>query len=173
MKNKENDPERMALYPSLDYKGLYSTLLNFIDLVQYIPPHGLFDFGKAFLNTLCAMVPFLERELIDTLPYMCCAMITALPLSLSQDVVDVICWRLIPFTISKRPLRDNLPLSDDPMETNRDNYASKSASAILMMVFQYVKENTAIHRQITESLMAVKEDLVKDLLCGNLSNSIS
>ena len=36
MRNKENDPERMALYPSLDYKGLYSTLLNFIDLVSII-----------------------------------------------------------------------------------------------------------------------------------------
>ncbi len=34
MRSKENDPERMSLYPSLDYKGLYSTLLNFIDLVQ-------------------------------------------------------------------------------------------------------------------------------------------
>ncbi len=34
MRHKENDPERMALYPSLDYKGLYSTLLNFIDLVK-------------------------------------------------------------------------------------------------------------------------------------------
>ena len=33
MKSKDNDPERMALYPCLDYKGLYSTLLNFIDLV--------------------------------------------------------------------------------------------------------------------------------------------
>jgi len=108
MKSKENDPERMALYPSLDYKGLYSTMLNFIDLVQYIPPQGLFEFGRAFLNTLCSLVPFLERELIDTLPYMCCSMLTALPASLSQDIIQVICWHLIPFCINmRRPSDEN------------------------------------------------------------------
>lgn len=48
---------------------------------------------------------------------------------------------------------------------NMDNYATKSTSAILMMVFQSSKENTAIHRQIMEAFMGVKEDLVKDLLC--------
>ena len=36
-------------------------------------------------------------------------------------------------------------MSDDE-STNRDNYASKSASAILMMVFQFCKDQTAIHR---------------------------
>ena len=45
---------------------------------------GLFDFGKAYLNTLCALVPFLERELIDTLPYMCCSLLPVFPPSLSQ-----------------------------------------------------------------------------------------
>ena len=163
MKSKENDPERMALYPSLDYKGLYSTLINFYDLIPKIA-QGLFDFGKAFLNTLCSLVPFLERELIDTLPYNVCAMLTILPASLSQDIINVVCWHLIPFTINTRRLRDNLPLSDDS-DINKENYASKSSAAILMMVFQFAKDNTAIHRQITEALMAVKEDLVKDLLC--------
>ena len=112
-------------------------------------PQGLYDFGKAFLNTLCSLVPFLERELIDTLPYMCCAMLTALPSTLSQDIVYVICWHLVPFTICLRRPKDNLPLGDgegaDPW-ASRDNYASKSASAILMMVFQSSKENIAIHR---------------------------
>ncbi len=41
---------------------------------------------------------------------------------------------------------DNLPLSDEGESSNRDNYASKSASAILMMVFQFSKDNTAIHK---------------------------
>lgn len=84
MKSKENDAERMALYPSLDYRGLYATLLNFIDLAQWIPPSGLYDFGKAFLNTVSSLVPFLERDLIDTLPYWCCAMLPVLPSSLNQ-----------------------------------------------------------------------------------------
>lgn len=61
-------------------------------------------------------------------------------------------------------LKDNLPLTDD-IDLERDNYASRSAAAVLILVFQFAKENTAIHRQITEALMGVKEDLVKDLLC--------
>jgi len=41
------------------------------------------------------------------------------------------------------------------------NYASNSAAAILMMVFQYVKDNLALHRKITECLMDHKYDLSK------------
>ena len=41
------------------------------------------------------------------------------------------------------------------------NYASYSASAILMMVFQFVTDNSAIHRKVTECLMALKDDLAK------------
>ena len=44
---------------------------------------------------------------------------------------------------------------------NGSNYASYSASAILMMVFQFVTDNSAIHRKVTECLMALKDDLAK------------
>ena len=50
-RSRENDNERLALFPSLDYKGLYSTLLQFLDLISIIPS-GVYDFGKAFLCTL-------------------------------------------------------------------------------------------------------------------------
>ena len=43
------------------------------------------------------------------------------------------------------------------------NYASNSASAILMMVFQFVKDNSAIHRKITECLADHKDDLTKGI----------
>ena len=60
---RESDTERLSLSPSLDYKGLYSTLLQFLDIMDLLP-NGLYDFGKALLVTLCSLVPFLERELI-------------------------------------------------------------------------------------------------------------
>ena len=47
----------------------------------------------------------------------------------------------------------------------RNNYATNSAAAILMMVFQFVRDNTAIHRKVMESFMALKEDLAKNVLC--------
>ena len=59
--------------------------------------------------------------------------------------MNVVCRNLIPFTISARKLKDNLPLTDD-LDLGRDNYASRSAAAVLMMVFQFAKDNTAIHR---------------------------
>ena len=38
-----------------------------------------------------------------------------------------------------------------------------------MMIYMYAKDDTAIHRQITEALMAVKEDLVKVRHLGDSS----
>ena len=32
-------------------------------------------------------------------------------------------------------------------------------------IFQFVKENSAVHRKITECLMSQKDDLLKDMLC--------
>ena len=62
--------------------------------------NGLYDFGKAFLTTLVSLVPFLERELIDTLPYVVASTLINFPSSLVEDVVDVLCWNLLPFAIT-------------------------------------------------------------------------
>ena len=59
---------------------------------------GLYDFGKAFLCTLCSLVPFLERELVDTLPYVVASTLTSFSASLVDEVLDVLCWQLLPFT---------------------------------------------------------------------------
>ena len=157
---RERDTERLALFPSLDYKGLYTTLLQFLDIVDLLP-NGLYDFGKALLVTLCSLVPFLERELIDTLPYVVASTLISFPDSLVEEVVDCICYNLLPFTItnSNHPV-DNCVLSEDVGDFKRSNYAFDSAPSILMMVFQFVKDNSAIHRKITETLMALKEDVI-------------
>ena len=36
---------------------------------------------------------------------------------------------------------------EDGNAVARENYSSRSAAAVLMMVFQFAKDNTAIHRQ--------------------------
>ena len=45
-------------------------------------------------------VPFLEREDIDSLPYVVAATLLTLPVSLHEDVLDVLCWHLLPFTMN-------------------------------------------------------------------------
>ena len=55
MRCRERDAERLSLFPSLDYKGLYSTLLQFLDLVHVLQVCSkiIFDFDyKFFLNFL-------------------------------------------------------------------------------------------------------------------------
>ena len=164
MRSREKDTERLALFPSLDYKGLYLTLLECLDLI-HLMPESVYDFGKAFLTTLCSLIPFLERELIDTLPYVVASTLLNFPGSLVEDVVDVLCWNLFPFTLTNI----NFPLDNCPMEdvnnAKKGNYASNSTAAILMMVYQFAKDNSAIHRKITECIMSLKEDVAKDLLC--------
>ena len=50
-------------------------------------------------NPFSSLVPFLERELVDTLPYVVSSTLTSFPPSLVEDVVDVLCWQLLPFTV--------------------------------------------------------------------------
>ncbi len=128
MRCREKDAERLSLFPSLDYKGLYATLLQFLDLVHLLP-NGLFDFGKAFLTTLVSLIPFLERELIDTLPYVVASTLISFPTSLVEDVVDVLCWNLLPFTITNvnHPI-DNCVLTEEMVEFKSGNYAANSTA---------------------------------------------
>ena len=56
-------------------------------------------------------------------------------------------------------IQNSVALADSIL--SRSSYASYSASAILMMVFQFVTDNSAIQRKVTECLMALKDDLVK------------
>ena len=51
------------------------------------------------VNHFSSLVPFLERELVDTLPYVVSSTLTSFPPSLVEDVVDVLCWQLLPFTV--------------------------------------------------------------------------
>jgi len=62
--------------------------------------NSLYDFGKAYFCTLCSLVPFLEREDLETLPYFVAATLISLPVSLHEDVLDVLCWHLLPFTMN-------------------------------------------------------------------------
>ena len=52
-----------------------------------------------FLNYLFK-IPFLERDDIDSLPYVVTATLLTLPVSLHEDVLDVLCWHLLPFTMN-------------------------------------------------------------------------
>ena len=57
MRSRDNDQERLSLFPSLDYKGLYSTLLQFLDLIVVIPSGN-------HINTLYRLYSHMNINLI-------------------------------------------------------------------------------------------------------------
>ncbi|XP_034177759.2 UNC-79 domain-containing protein [Osmia lignaria lignaria] len=151
IKSQKFDAERMALYPNLDYKQLYNALTQLIDVVPSIH-NGLQAFGQALLQCLACILPFLDHDLIDNVPYLTASSISVLPMDLHQDIVNYLCFYILPFTIARKT------------EDGNENAASQSIAAVIMMIFQY-SNNAAHHCQLLECLMALKPGVVKDILC--------
>ncbi|XP_011871476.1 PREDICTED: protein unc-79 homolog [Vollenhovia emeryi] len=151
IKSQELDGERMALFPNLDYKQLYNALTQMIDVAPLIHI-GLPAFGKALLQCLACMLLFLDHDLIDNLSYLTASTISILPVELHEEIVNYLCFYILPFTITRKP------------EIGDESAASQSVAAVIMMVFQY-SNNPAHHCQLLECLMALKPGVVKDILC--------
>ncbi|XP_063983209.1 protein unc-79 homolog isoform X2 [Diachasmimorpha longicaudata] len=151
IKSQKFDAERMTLYPNLDYKQLYNALTQLIDVSSCVHI-GLAAFGQALLQCLASLMPFLEHDLLDNLPYLTASSISVLPPELHQEVVNHLCFYILPFTITRKTLDES------------ENHASQSVSAVIMMIFQY-SSNPAHHCQLLECLMALKPNVVKDILC--------
>ncbi|XP_038110172.1 protein unc-79 homolog isoform X9 [Culex quinquefasciatus] len=151
IKDPSLDQVRMASYPNLEYQNLYNALTMLLDVASNIQ-NGLSLFGKALLQCLGCILPFLDKDLIDNLPYLTASSISVLPASLHQDIINYLCYYILPFTITRQ--------SDEDQEC----HACQSISAVIMLVFQY-SNNPAHHCQLLESLMRLKHNVVKDLLC--------
>lgn len=109
-------------------------------------------FGKAVLQCLGCILPFLDKDLIDNIPYLVASAISVLPSSLHQDIINSLCFFILPFTITRQSSYDD------------QCHSCQSVSAVIMMVFQY-SNNPAHHCQLLECLMTLKQNVVKDLLC--------
>lgn len=96
---------------------------------------------------------FLDRDLIDNLPYLCASLFSVLPPSLHQDIINYLCFYILPFTITRQGDPESLVCQ-----------ASASVSSVIMFVFQY-SYSSAHHCQLLECLMTLKHNVVKDLLC--------
>ncbi|CAL7949507.1 unnamed protein product [Xylocopa violacea] len=151
VKSQKFDADRMSLYPNLDYKQLYNALTQLMDVVPSIHI-GLQAFGQALLQCIASLLPFLDHDLIENVPYLTASSISVLPVELHQDIVNYLCFYILPFTITRK--------TEDGME----NAASQSIAAVIMMIFQY-SNNPAHHCQLLECLMALKPGVVKDILC--------
>ena len=82
--------------------------------------------GEAVLVTLGRLVPFLEYDLLDTLPYTVAATLAVFPTTLQKDTIQLLCTNLLPVTLGYTGMNKN------------PTYATDSTAAIITMVFQYV-----------------------------------
>uniref|UniRef100_T1KYI8 Uncharacterized protein n=1 Tax=Tetranychus urticae TaxID=32264 RepID=T1KYI8_TETUR len=147
----EKDHSRTTMFPSLDYRSLYATLIQLLELLPHLQS-GIQTVGQTLLHTLSCLVPFLEHEYMDTLPYIVASSMAILPSALHKDLLDMLCYNLLPFTIMNRDGFDN------------QNFTNLSVSAIMMNVFFYT-DSPSFYTQLIETLMKLKKDVVKDLFC--------
>nr|AYV89233.1 unc-79-like protein [Tetranychus evansi] len=147
----EKDHSRTTMFPSLDYRSLYATLIQLLELLPHLQS-GIQTVGQTLLHTLSCLVPFLEHEYMDTLPYIVASSMAILPSALHKDLLDMLCYNLLPFTIMNRDGFDS------------QNFTNLSVSAIMMNVFFYT-DSPSFYTQLIETLMKLKKDVVKDLFC--------
>ncbi|XP_073959637.1 protein unc-79 homolog, partial [Choristoneura fumiferana] len=152
IRDADNDADRMFLYPNLDYKGLFNAISQLVDSAPHLQ-YGIQAFGQAVLQCLGCLLPFLEYDMIDNLPYLVAYCVAVLPVSLHQDILHLLCYYILPFTITRRYSGQE-----------EESQASQSVAAIIMMVFQH-SNNPAHHCQLLECLMSRKSSVVKDVLC--------
>ena len=81
-------------------------------LHSHRPPRSLSlslpAFGQALLQCIACLLPFLDHDLIDNVAYLTASSISVLPLELHQDIVNYLCFYILPFTISRLLEKSNL-----------------------------------------------------------------
>ncbi|KAL0868664.1 hypothetical protein ABMA27_008117 [Loxostege sticticalis] len=152
LRDADNDADRMSLYPNLDYKGLFNAISQLVDAAPHLQ-YGIQAFGQAVLQCLGCLLPFLEYDMIDNLPYLVAYCVAVFPVALHQQILHLLCYYILPFTITRRY-----------SGLEEESQASQSVAAIVMMVFQH-SSNPAHHCQLLECLMSMKHSVVKDILC--------
>ena len=76
--------------------SLEQVILNMLTWFVLCP-----DLGEAMLNVLGCLVPFLEHDLLDSLPYTVASTLATFPPTLHKDTIDLLCSSLLPMTLGQ------------------------------------------------------------------------
>ncbi|XP_026212525.1 protein unc-79 homolog isoform X1 [Anabas testudineus] len=143
---------QLSEYPSLDYQGLYVTLVTLLDLVPLLQ-HGQHDLGQSIFYTTTCLLPFLSDDILSTLPYTMISTLATFPPFLHKDIIEYLSTSFLPMAI----------LGSTRREAGVPAYVNLSASSMLMIAMQYTS-NPVYHCQLLECLMKHKQEVWKDLL---------
>ncbi|XP_051868511.1 protein unc-79 homolog isoform X1 [Pristis pectinata] len=150
-RNQQSRDAQLSEYPSLDYQGLYVTLVTLLDLVPLLQ-HGQHDLGQSIFYTTTCLLPFLSDDILSTLPYTMISTLATFPPFLHKDIIEYLSTSFLPMAILGSSKREGVP-----------PYVNYSASSMLMIAMQYTT-NPVYHCQLLESLMKYKQEVWKDLL---------
>ncbi|XP_021057286.1 protein unc-79 homolog isoform X13 [Mus pahari] len=142
---------QLSDYPSLDYQGLYVTLVTLLDLVPLLQ-HGQHDLGQSIFYTTTCLLPFLSDDVLSTLPYTMISTLATFPPFLHKDIIEYLSTSFLPMAILGSSRREGVPA-----------HVNLSASSMLMIAMQYTS-NPVYHCQLLECLMKYKQEVWKDLL---------
>ncbi|XP_021567615.1 protein unc-79 homolog, partial [Carlito syrichta] len=142
---------QLSDYPSLDYQGLYVTLVTLLDLVPLLQ-HGQHDLGQSIFYTTTCLLPFLNDDILSTLPYTMISTLATFPPFLHKDIIEYLSTSFLPMAILGSSRREGVPA-----------HVNLSASSMLMIAMQYTT-NPVYHCQLLECLMKYKQEVWKDLL---------
>uniref|UniRef100_A0A915IG05 Uncharacterized protein n=1 Tax=Romanomermis culicivorax TaxID=13658 RepID=A0A915IG05_ROMCU len=140
----KGEQSRSTLFPNLNYSGLYHAVNNIIDVYPQIQS----ALGSAILNTIQCLYLFLERDLVDQLPYNVACLLSGFPPDLHGDILKLLCNVLLPFTFQN---------------VEESTYGLSSTATVIMMTFQFCQD-ARYHTWILETLMSLKTDVYKDVL---------
>lgn len=111
---KRDRSQLIKTLPSFDYCGLYKSLAQLVDILPLIPQssNGLDQLGLNLLMVFKCLVPFLDQENMETMPYLVTSLFMSLPSSLHKDILDTLCFNLLPFTIDEQQRGSHNGLKD-------------------------------------------------------------
>uniref|UniRef100_A0A8C4V257 Unc-79 homolog, NALCN channel complex subunit n=1 Tax=Falco tinnunculus TaxID=100819 RepID=A0A8C4V257_FALTI len=150
-RGQQSRDAQLSDYPSLDYQGLYVTLVTLLDLVPLLQ-HGQHDLGQSIFYTTTCLLPFLNDDILSTLPYTMISTLATFPPFLHKDIIEYLSTSFLPMAILGSSKREGVPA-----------HVNLSASSMLMIAMQYTS-NPVYHCQLLECLMKYKQEVWKDLL---------
>uniref|UniRef100_F6YC62 Unc-79 homolog, NALCN channel complex subunit n=1 Tax=Xenopus tropicalis TaxID=8364 RepID=F6YC62_XENTR len=151
-RGQQSRDAQLSEYPSLDYQGLYVTLVTLLDLVPLLQ-HGQHDLGQSIFYTTTCLLPFLSDDILSTLPYTMISTLATFPPFLHKDIIEYLSTSFLPMAI----------LGSSRREGGVPAHVNLSASSMLMIAMQYTT-NPVYHCQLLECLMKYKQEVWKDLL---------
>ncbi|XP_063295111.1 protein unc-79 homolog isoform X1 [Pelobates fuscus] len=151
-RGQQSRDAQLSEYPSLDYQGLYVTLVSLLDLVPLLQ-HGQHDLGQSIFYTTTCLLPFLSDDILSTLPYTMISTLATFPPFLHKDIIEYLSTSFLPMAI----------LGSSRREGGIPAHVNLSASSMLMIAMQYTS-NPVYHCQLLECLMKYKQEVWKDLL---------